>query len=146
MWGLFWAAFGEADFEAHKTLGHATSADVDAGRSTHWERRANDHADSFAKRGAARHALGEPDEALWRGLRELAKEACRWSATLEAELGDGQRLDHEDRGATQLSTLPGTPPGHPARGEGHGGGGVVERPRAPGGPSQRPQRPQVELY
>ena len=96
MWGPFWGAFTAADFEAHKTLAHATPADVEAGRTTQWERRANGHADEMAKRGAGLHDLGTEDEELWKGLEALAEEAARWSATLEASLTDQGRLDHED--------------------------------------------------
>ena len=84
----------------------------------------------------------------WRGLRELAKEACRWSATLEAELGDEQRLDHEDvlQGHPQLceGDAPGSgggvattdgdavreaPPRESQEEAGQGGGEEAGRPR-----------------
>ena len=41
----------------HKTLAHATAADVAAGKTTEWERRGNGHADRLAKLGAAAHGV-----------------------------------------------------------------------------------------
>ena len=58
LWSRCFAAFGgDADVQVFKTLAHASLGDVEAGRSTHWERRGNEHAYRLAKRGAQAHGL-----------------------------------------------------------------------------------------
>ena len=47
-----------------KVKGHATEADVEAGRSTPWERDCNDHADHFAKRGVQVAEAQIPSKAM----------------------------------------------------------------------------------
>ena len=78
LWGRVWGHFTLGDLIAHKTLGHATSADVDAGRSTHWEREANDAVDRFGKLGARMHTgIANREVHLWKGFEELARENAR---------------------------------------------------------------------
>eukprot|EP00959_Pyramimonas_sp_CCMP1952_P361043 7561429-Pyramimonas_sp.AAC.1 len=52
MWGPFWAAFEGCDILVHKALARATSKDVEAGRASAWEKKANASADQYAKLGA----------------------------------------------------------------------------------------------
>jgi len=97
MWAPFWAAFGTNDFEAHKTKAHSSMVDVQNDRTTLWEKRGNDAADEFAKRGAALHGVEASDYHLWRGLVEASREAGRWSGRLHALVGDGEAgQDHAD--------------------------------------------------
>ena len=63
LWGHIFARFeGSLGGILHNTLGHATEKDIEAGRSTWWERNANKQADELAKRGARLH--GVTDQAL----------------------------------------------------------------------------------
>ena len=96
LWGAFWGSFSPADFQAHKTLGHGTAADVEAGRTTEWGRRGNGKADELAKLGAAAHNTTIEDEYLWRGLSECAAENARWGTELAVSMGEGGLTDHHD--------------------------------------------------
>ena len=53
MWGHFHATYEQSDFTVVKTKAHATMTDIEQGLSSHWERAANNAADSYAKKGAA---------------------------------------------------------------------------------------------
>ena len=53
MWSRVWASLGPADFSAHKTRAHCSMQDVHNERTTLWEKKGNDAADEFAKRGAS---------------------------------------------------------------------------------------------
>ena len=86
LWGPFWGAFEASDLSAHKTLAHATAADVEAGKSTWWERKANQSADTYAKAGATMHGLTDVDAHLYRGFKALASESCKWAGRLEVSL------------------------------------------------------------
>ena len=85
LWVRFFAAF-EQDAEARvvKTKGHATAADVAAGRSTAAQLRDNDHADCFANQGALQHGpAADPagaQAAVMTATVGLARQAARWSA------------------------------------------------------------------
>eukprot|EP00959_Pyramimonas_sp_CCMP1952_P429188 8988957-Pyramimonas_sp.AAC.1 len=71
--------------------------DVYSGRTTLWEKRGNDAADEFAKRGASSHGVEERHYHLWRGLLDLAREPAQWSGEVHALLGDGLAgKDHDD--------------------------------------------------
>eukprot|EP00959_Pyramimonas_sp_CCMP1952_P207276 4335679-Pyramimonas_sp.AAC.1 len=39
MWSPFWAAFEGRDIQAHQTLAHATRNDIEAGRTTVWDKK-----------------------------------------------------------------------------------------------------------
>jgi len=55
LWGLVWAKvddLGNEGIKIAKTKGHATKADVEAGRATEWHQKGNDHADHYAKQGS----------------------------------------------------------------------------------------------
>eukprot|EP00959_Pyramimonas_sp_CCMP1952_P099558 2081365-Pyramimonas_sp.AAC.1 len=70
-------------------------ANVHRGKTTLWEKKANDSVDSYAKMGAAKHLLCESDVKLCRGFKCLLKESAKWAANLEVQL-QGQsekRLD-----------------------------------------------------
>ena len=66
-----------------KCKGHATAADVDAGRATHRQRRGNDNADHFAGRGAEIAESMSPTDALAESYK-LAQQWYRWLAVLAA--------------------------------------------------------------
>ena len=91
MWSRVWASFGPADFSAHKR------GPVHNERTTLWEKKGNDAADEFAKRGASIHGVSQTDYHMWRGLVALAREAARWSGELHALVGGGVECqDHAD--------------------------------------------------
>ena len=71
--------------------------DVREGKTTMWEKRANDSADQYAKMGASKHSLTEADVDLYRGFKSLAREAARWSGALEVHL--------QTVGKTRLDTV-----------------------------------------
>ena len=59
LWCRFFGTFDDG-VPVHKTKAHASEADVQAGRTTPWERKANAVADTLAKRGAAMHPDAGP--------------------------------------------------------------------------------------
>ena len=84
LWRLVWDKaddLGNEGISVVKVKGHATDADVAAGRSTPWQKLCNDHADHFAKRGAelAEHLSGT--EANRQAYR-MAKRWYHWLAVL----------------------------------------------------------------
>ena len=78
--------------DIRKVKGHATEADVEAGRSTPWERDCNDHADHFAKRGVEVAEAQLPSDIL----RARYREARAWYSWL-AELIGHWPADTQDR-------------------------------------------------
>ena len=84
MWAPFWAAFFREDFEAHKTKAHGSMTDVNSGETTLWEKRGNDAADEFAKKGASVHGVELGHFQLWRGLTELCCESARLSGEIHS--------------------------------------------------------------
>lgn len=78
--------------DIRKVKGHATEADVEAGRSTPWERECNDHADHFAKRGVEVAEAQLPSDSL----RARYREARAWYSWL-AELIGHWPADTQDR-------------------------------------------------
>ena len=86
MWSPFWSSFDAGDYSASKTLAHATAADVDAGKTTWWEKKSNASADTYAKAGALQHGVEQKHADLVRGFVSLARESRRWSAELEVLL------------------------------------------------------------
>ena len=101
LWTRYWAAFEGEEVVAHKTLAHATDADIEAGRSSYWQRRGNEAADKFAKLGAACHPLSQEDVWRYHGLRLLVSEAARWAGQQEAALADGSVRDASDLAAPE---------------------------------------------
>ncbi len=93
LWTKYWAQFAGEDVASQKTLAHATEADIEQGRSTYWERRANGHADRLAKRGAADHGLTDLHVEHFLGLAQIAKEAARWAGEQEAWLQERELRD-----------------------------------------------------
>ena len=89
--------------ELHKTLAHATSADVEKGLTTEWERKGNNHADRLAKAGAKVHPLDIKHFREWKAFRQLAKEAAKWAGTHEVLLRRYGWRDHEDLGTLAKS-------------------------------------------
>ena len=96
LWTKFWAQFEGEEVSATKTLAHATDNDIEQGKSTHWERAANGHADRLAKLGAADHVLPQETVDSFLGLAQLVKEAARWAGEHEEWLGE---LGHRDAGS-----------------------------------------------
>ena len=86
LWGQVWAQFEVSDIQGHKTKGHATMQDIEKGISTHWEKRGNDTADTFAKQGAAVHLHSASDMDLVTGLGLVAHHAGLWNGSLEAAM------------------------------------------------------------
>eukprot|EP00959_Pyramimonas_sp_CCMP1952_P071576 1494941-Pyramimonas_sp.AAC.1 len=83
MWSPFWAAFEGCDIQAHKTLAHASRNDIEAGRATVWEKKANSSADQYAKLGAIMHGVEDSHAELFRGFKALVAEQGRWAGRLE---------------------------------------------------------------
>ena len=66
-----------------KTMAHSTAADVEAGRTTWWEKRGNDLADKYAKRGADAHGDVSACGRVIAGLSAVLREAASWSGWQE---------------------------------------------------------------
>eukprot|EP00959_Pyramimonas_sp_CCMP1952_P434894 9106292-Pyramimonas_sp.AAC.1 len=66
-------------------------ADVHRGKTTLWEKKANDSVDSYAKMGAAEHLLCESDVNMYRGFKCLVKESAKWAAYLRYICSVSQR-------------------------------------------------------
>eukprot|EP00973_Karenia_brevis_P014925 2037131-Karenia_brevis.AAC.1 len=80
LWVRFFTAYGDEDVQVHKTLGHATAADVHAGRTTEWERKGNQFADKYARRGAELHGTSSDHVHEVAAMADLARQALQWSA------------------------------------------------------------------
>ena len=76
LWQRYMTAFEDEDVRAVKTLAHASRADVQAGRTTEWERFGNSMADELAKKGAQLHGLTEEHDGIIDGCALLTKELC----------------------------------------------------------------------
>jgi hypothetical protein len=84
LWSLVWQKvedLGGADISVVKVKGHATVADIEAGRSTLWQKAGNDHVDHFAKRGSqlAEHLSSTADR---RQASRIARGWYKWLAVL----------------------------------------------------------------
>ena len=88
-----WAQFELTDMVGHKTKGHASIKDVDAGKSTHWERAGNNSADYYAKQGAAMYFHIMDDMDVVSGMGMVAHAAAAWTARLHAWLHHGPASD-----------------------------------------------------
>ena len=94
LWGPFFAAFEVGDYEVFKTKAHATLRDVEEGKTTHWERRANNEADKLAKLGARCHIVNEEDIWLLRAMRQIVFEAATWAGVANARFANRGLRDH----------------------------------------------------
>ena len=99
LWRQIWRRLDDIGLEGLefvKVKGHATQADVDAGRSTTLDRLGNDHADHFAGMGVDSAEEASPTLAL----RESHKKALRWYRWLLVLAGswpdDVQKASEED--------------------------------------------------
>ena len=84
LWRQIWRLLDDIGIDGlaiRKVKGHATEADVEAGRSTDWERQCNDHADAFAKRGVEA-AEGQLPSDEMRARYQNARQWYSWLATL----------------------------------------------------------------
>ena len=84
LWDLIWAKvedLGGQAIDIMKVKGHATDADVEAGRVTKWQKAGNDHADHFACMGSAlaEHISSTPEA---RRSFAQAKDWYAWLAVL----------------------------------------------------------------
>ncbi len=77
MWTRYFIAFSGEQIVHNKTLAHASAADVEAGRTTWWEKNANNLADQYAKLGAKVHPLSENDFLAFKAYALVANEAAR---------------------------------------------------------------------
>ena len=93
LWGRFFAAFQGENVSAHKTLAHATNADVEAERTTQWEKKGNDGADTCAKLGARVHDSAVEIDLDARGCSLVVSEAVRWAVEQEVWLADNGLVD-----------------------------------------------------
>ena len=96
LWRCFWAQVESDELISHKTLSHAVAADVHAGRTTEWERRANAAADCWAKAGARRYGIDKEGIAVVRVCHNIAKQAARWGGGLQANLSMRESRDCDD--------------------------------------------------
>jgi hypothetical protein len=80
LWVRYFTAFEGENVRVLKTLAHATAGDVDAGRTTEWERKGNALADKYAKLGAAMHGMSELHLQQVAAIGSLAEQAVRWAA------------------------------------------------------------------
>ena len=94
MWNAFYASFDDSrSYTVTKVLAHATAADVEAERTTWWQRAGNRHADEAAKEGA-KLALPEDQLDLAFGLDLIARQAMLYTGKLHARMADRKLLDH----------------------------------------------------
>jgi hypothetical protein len=106
LWRMIWWKVDDLGAEdegvlIRKVKGHATAADVEAGRSTVWHKAGNDHADHFAGRGSV---LAEELSSTLQD-REVFKQAkawYRWLATLVANWpADTDRRKRKERSSQE---------------------------------------------
>ena len=84
LWRIFWRRIndiGDDGISIIKCKGHATAADVLAGRSTPFTRKGNDHADHFAGQGADLAEEFSPST-RWRLQYSQASQWYSWLSTL----------------------------------------------------------------
>ena len=110
LWTRFFAAFGgDPDVQVFKTKAHASAGDVEAGRSTAWERRGNDHADRLAKLGAQAHGLTRTHIAEAEVLGSIAFQAARWAGEVrvlaQQALESGHHVERRPRRRQPLIAL-----------------------------------------
>ena len=79
------------ELEAIKVKGHATSRDIELGRTTLWEKKGNTAADVLAKKGALKHPSWgfEDAQATIRGLSSLARQSLAWTTKLHIIIQNG---------------------------------------------------------
>ena len=83
LWGRFFSAFDGEEAEAHRTKAHATMADVEANRTTLFEKNGNDAADSFAKLGAGLHPSADLAVEVVQACALVVREAVKWAVEQE---------------------------------------------------------------
>ncbi|CAK0889681.1 unnamed protein product [Prorocentrum cordatum] len=105
MWNAFYASFdGSRSYTVTKALAHATAADVEADRTTWWQRAGNRLADEAAKEGA-KLALADDQLDLAYGLDLIARQAMIFTGKLHARMADRKLLDHASDVILELSEL-----------------------------------------
>ena len=106
LWGRYWAAFSGEDVVAYKTKAHTKESDVERGITTHWERRANAHADRYAKLGARLAQQPELNRLRFLALQDVTRRLGIYTAKVQASIA------HTDREiATQHAEVPWMTPG-----------------------------------
>ena len=113
LWRIFWQAVGGVGADGHeirKCKGHATEADFQAGRSTPFLRKGNEHADLFAGLGVDIAEAEVPSEAAGAAYRE-ARQWYKWLRTLVAYWPcDVQKVERARRaGAAGAAARPARP-------------------------------------
>ena len=83
-WGEEDAQLLKDSFQVKWTKGHATLADIEARKSTAWQRTSNDHADHFARKGSSLAAHRQPCTQLI----AAHKRAMGWYAWLKMLIGE----------------------------------------------------------
>jgi hypothetical protein len=110
LWSRVWAAFDR--LRVTKTKAHASAGDIERGVTTTWQRQGNEHADKFAKQGAAQHDLPRKAVQEYKALANLAFQAARWSGVQNAflrEAGYPDATRREDQLETARAALQGRP-------------------------------------
>ena len=79
LWGHVFCRFDSLDLaeHAHWVKGHATLQDVEDGVTTAWARRGNQHADKFAKPGAAKHGQTKTQGEEVRAILDFQSQVAR---------------------------------------------------------------------
>lgn len=77
LWGRVWASFNK--IIAHKTKGHATAQEARS-EAERWQRKANQHADVYAKKGARKHPISQQQIFELDVLQRIAAQAAKWAA------------------------------------------------------------------
>ncbi|CAK0844578.1 unnamed protein product, partial [Prorocentrum cordatum] len=94
MWNAFYASFDSSrSYTDTKVLAHATAADVEADRTTWWQRAGNKLADEAAKEGA-KLALADDQLDFAYGLDLIARQAMVFTGKLHARMADRKQIDH----------------------------------------------------
>ncbi|CAK0788106.1 unnamed protein product [Prorocentrum cordatum] len=94
MWNAFYASFdGSRSYTVTKVLAHATAADVEADRTTWWQRAGNRLADEAAKEGS-KLALTDDQLDVAYGLDLIARQAMIFTGKLHARMADRKQIDH----------------------------------------------------
>ena len=95
LWRSYFQTFQDGDITARKTKVHATAGDVEAGRTTWFEKRGNDAADRFAKRGAAAHLSAAEAFRVTRACALVVREAVQWAVKQEQWLSEQGLVDSQ---------------------------------------------------
>ena len=108
LWRIFWhklADIGPEGVVLVKTKGHASEADVQAGRSTPFQRKGNDNADHFASRGVDVALSRSPNDKAIAAYKE-ATSWYKWLAVLCSQWPKDTDPKPKAKRASQASSAP----------------------------------------